>query len=116
MSTAAQQPLKTVEPTKAGDPTRSERVSWGIRTFVLTLLFVAALSTLGIYQVWHRYQVHSLGMDLSTETLKYRAQLEEERKLTLELATLKRVERVRKDARERLGMHVPAPQDVVEIR
>ena len=92
------------------------RVFWGVRSFVLTLLFVGMLTGLGIYQVWHRYQVYSLGMELSEETLRYRAYLEENRKLRLELATLKRVEQIRTKAADRLDMRVPAPQDIVEIR
>lgn len=100
----------------AARPEPPRRVIWGVKSVVLTLLFVATLSSLGIYQVWHRYQVYSLGTDLSTETLRYRSLLEENRRLRLELATLKRVDRIRKEASERLGMRVPAPQDIVEIR
>jgi cell division protein FtsL len=79
-------------------------------------MFVVILVGLGIYQVTHRYRLYRLGMDLSTESLRYRSLLEDNRKLRLELATLKRVDRVRRDAVNRLGMHVPAPQEVVEIR
>jgi cell division protein FtsL len=96
--------------------TDTERVIWGVRTFVFTLVFVVVLVSLGIYQVWHRYRVYSLGMELSRETLVYRSALEENRKLRLELATLKRVDHLRARAEDRLGMHVPAPQDIVEIR
>ena len=94
----------------------TERVIWGVRTVLLTLLFVTVLVSLGIYQVWHRYRVYALGMELSAETLRYRSALEENRKLRLELATLKRVEHLRSKAEEQLGMRVPAPQDIVEIR
>ncbi|MFT5431433.1 MAG: cell division protein FtsL [Myxococcota bacterium] len=94
----------------------TERAIWGIKTFLLTLVFVSVLVGLGIYQVWHRYQVYSLGMDLSSETLSYRDGLDHNRKLKLELATLKRVERIRGEAEERLGMRVPAPQDVIEVQ
>jgi len=79
-------------------------------------VFVTLLTSLGIYQVWQRYQVYALGLELSTGTLQYRAQLQENRKLRLELATMKRADRIRAEASERLGMGVPAPQDIVEIR
>jgi len=94
----------------------TERAIWGLKTFMLTLVFVSVLVGLGIYQVWHRYQVYSLRMQLSSETLSYRDGLEENRKLRLELATLKRVGHIRAEAEERLGMRVPAPQDVIEVR
>ncbi len=99
------------EPSRGGP-----KLSWGLRSFVLVAVFVSILTSLGIYQVWHRYQVYQLGMELSTETLKYRSMLDESRRLRLELATLKRVERIRREASDRLGMRVPAPQDIVEIR
>jgi len=95
---------------------RPIRVVWGVRTFVLTALFVAALTTLGVYQVWLRYEEHRMGMALSTQTLRFQSLLDENKQLRTELATLKSPERIRRDAQGRLRMHVPAPQDIVEIR
>mgnify|MGYP003956314517 CR=1 FL=1 len=102
----------------ASQPTelRIRRYAEGIRSFVLTLVFIAVLSALGIYQVWQRYEVYALGLELSTETLKYRSMLDDSRKLKLELATIKRAGVVRREAASRLGMHVPPPQNIVEIR
>ena len=94
----------------------AERRVWGIKTFTLTLVFVAVLAALGVYQVRQRYQVYSLGVSLSQATLEYRVALDQNKKLRLELATLKRAGRIRREAAERLEMHVPAPQDIVEIR
>lgn len=92
------------------------RAPWGVKTIVLTLLFVTSISLLGMYQVWQRYQVYRLGMELSHETLRYRSLLEEHKKLKLELATLKNVDRLVERAEGHLEMHVPAPQEIVEIR
>lgn len=109
-------PAVAAETAAKGASAPAPRVIWGVKSFLLTLTFVGILSGLGMYQVWHHYQVYSLGMELSSETLEYRDQLEENRRLRLELATLKRVERIRGEARKRLGMRVPAPQDIREIR
>ncbi|HIA03897.1 MAG TPA: hypothetical protein EYN66_18675 [Myxococcales bacterium] len=95
---------------------RIRRYAEGIRSFVLTLVFVAVLSALGMYQVWQRFEVYALGLELSTETLQYRSMLDDSRKLKLELATIKRAGVVRQEAATRLNMHVPPPQKVVEIR
>ena len=92
------------------------RAPWGIKTIILTMVFVTSMSLLGMYQVWQRYQVYRLGMELSHETLRYRSLLEEHKKLKLELATLKNVDRLVEQAEGRLDMHVPAPQEIVEIR
>ncbi len=83
---------------------------------MLTFAFVTAMSVLGIYQVWQRYELYSLGMDLSGETLRYQALLDDGKKLRLERATLKRAERIRQEAIDRLQMRMPGPKDVVEIR
>ena len=48
---------------------RRSSPKWGIKTFALTLGFVAAMISLGMYQVWQRYELYSLGMKLSGETL-----------------------------------------------
>jgi cell division protein FtsL len=93
-----------------------QRIPWGIKTFALTFGFVGILTGLGIYQVWQQYEVYSLGVELSHETLSYRALLDNNRRLRLERATLKRGERVRKEATERMGMRIPMPHQVVEIR
>jgi len=92
------------------------RAPWGVKTVALTLAFVSTMTALGMFQVWQRYQVYRLGMELSTETLRYRSLLEEHKKLKLELATLKNVDKLVERAEGRLDMHVPAPQEIVEIR
>ena len=95
---------------------QSRRVIWGAKAVGLTAAWVAVLVVLGLYQVWQRHQIHLLGVELSTQTLRYRAAYEENRKLRLELASVKHVDRVRDEAEKRLGMRIPAPQDLVEIR
>jgi len=101
----------------AGNPALAGlRRVWGVKVFLLSFSFVTVLSLLGMYRVWTQYQVYSLGQDLSRETLQYRSAREENQKLTLELSTLKEARVVRSRAEQRLGMHQPAPQDVVEIR
>ena len=94
----------------------SRRVIWGAKAFALTAVWVVILVALGLYQVWQRHQVHFLGVELSNETLQYRRAYDENRRLRLELASVKHVDRVRADAEKRLGMRVPAPQDLIEIR
>lgn len=92
------------------------RVVWGLKAFGYTALYVSILVGLGLYQVWHRHELHRLGVQLSTETLQYRAAYEENRKLRLELASVKHADRVREEAERKLHMRVPAPQDIIEIR
>ena len=106
----------TVEAAQSEARDDTPRVVWGAKVFAFTVLWVGALVGLGLYHVWQRHEVHQLGVELSTETLKYRSRYEENRKLRLELASVKRADRVRARAENRLEMRVPAPQDLIEIR
>ena len=106
----------SVAPAQATEPRRIWSPAWGVKRLALTLSFVGVLTGLGLFQVWQRYQVYRLGMQLSAETLRYRSLLDDNAKLKLELATLKRVGRIRHEAEERLHMRTPVPHDIVEIR
>jgi cell division protein FtsL len=106
----------TDDAAQAGARDDTPRVVWGAKAFALTFLWVGALTALGVYHVRNRHEVHRLGVELSTETLRYRSRYEENRKLRLELSSVKHADRVRDQAEKHLGMRVPAPQDLIEIR
>ncbi len=114
-ATEAQVPPR--EPPDAVEPVdTTRRTLAGVRAVVGVVGYVVVLAGLGVYHVWQRHDARRLGMDLSTETLRYRAAYEEHKKLKLELASVKRVDRLRDNAEARLGMRAPAPQHIVEIR
>jgi cell division protein FtsL len=90
------------------EPRRSK-----IFCFALLLLFLMAGS---LFYVWSRVQVIQLGYFISG-ALKEGKKLEETNKrLRLEIATLKSYERIEKLATEELKMSKPKPDQVIVIR
>lgn len=102
---------------EAAEPVDSTRRTLiGVKAVVVIVSYVSVLVCLGLYHVWQQHDARRLGMELSNETLRFRAAYEEHKKLRLELASVKRVDRLREAAESRLGMRAPAPQEIVEIR
>jgi len=81
--------------------------------FMLPLLFFI-LSAL--FFVWSRIQVIQLGYEISKALKEGRSLAEMNKRLTLEVATLKSYGRIEKVAVEELGMSKPKPDQVVVIR
>jgi len=84
------------------------------------LLFSTLLMPLfiggSLFYVWSRIQVIQLGYEMSDALKKERALTEGNKKLRLEIATLKSYARIEKIAAEELGMTKPKPDQVIVIR
>ena len=96
-----------------GEKAKSRARPSNLLRFVLPalLLIVSAL-----FYVWTRIQVIQLGYEISS-TLKGERTLEEtNKKLRVEIATLKSYARIERLATEELGMSKPRPDQVVVIR
>ena len=79
---------------------------------LLMLLFVGG----SLFYVWSRIQVIRLGYDISSALKEEKALAETNKKLRLEIATLKSYERIERLAVEELRMAKPKPQQVIVIR
>jgi cell division protein FtsL len=79
---------------------------------LLMLLFIGG----SLFYVWSRIQVIQLGYEMSDALKKERALTEGNKKLRLEIATLKSYARIEKIAAEELGMTKPKPDQVIVIR
>ena len=66
--------------------------------------------------VWSRIQVIQLGYEISNTLKEERALIEANKKLRLEIATLKSYVRIEKLAVEELRMAKPKPEQVIVIR
>jgi cell division protein FtsL len=69
-----------------------------------------------LFYVWSRVQVIQLGYEISNAMKQERALTETNKKLRLEIATLKSYARIEKIAAEELGMAEPKPEQVIVIR
>jgi cell division protein FtsL len=81
--------------------------------FILLLLFLIGGS---LFYVWSRIQVIQLGYELSNALKEERALAEANKRLRLEIATLKSYTRIEKFAVEELRMAKPKPDQVIVIR
>ncbi len=83
--------------------------------FILTL-FMLFLIGGGLFYVWSRIEVIQFGYEISNAIRAGRGLAEENKKLRLEIATLKSYARIEKFASEELGMFKPRADQVIVIR
>jgi len=81
--------------------------------FILLMLFFIGGS---LFYVWSRIQVFQLGYEISNVLKEERALTEANKKMRLEIATLKSYARIEKLAVEELRMAKPKPEQVIVIR
>jgi cell division protein FtsL len=81
--------------------------------FTLIMLFLIGGS---LFHVWSRIQVIRLGYEISHALKAERMLAEENKRLHLEIATLKSYGRIERIAVEDLGMTKPRPDQVIVVR
>jgi len=79
---------------------------------LLMLLFIGG----SLFYVWSRIQVIQVGYEISNALKEERALAEANKKLRVEIATLKSYARIEKVAVEELKMTKPKPDQVIVIR
>jgi cell division protein FtsL len=79
---------------------------------VIMLFFIGG----SLFYVWSRIQVIQLGYEISNALKEERALTETNKKLRVEIATLKSYARIEKLAVEELRMAKPKPEQVIVIR
>ena len=79
---------------------------------ILILFFIGG----SLFYVWSRIRVIQLGYEISNALKEERALTEANKKLRLEIATLKSYARIEKFAVEELRMAKPKPEQVIVIR
>jgi cell division protein FtsL len=97
--------------TKAASRSRARKSNLLLFALPTLLLIVSSL-----FFVWSRIQVIQLGYEVSSALKEERALGEANKKLRLEIATLKSYTRIERFATEELGMSKPSPDQVIVIR
>ena len=92
--------------------------SEGLKLRLIILFAVLMLVFIGssLFYVWSRIQVIQLGYEISNTLKEERVLTETNKKLRLEIATLKSYTRIEKLAVEELRMAKPKPEQVIVIR
>lgn len=90
----------------------------GIKLNLLILFSLLMLFFIGgsLFYVWSRIQVIQLGYEISNAMKEERTLIESNKKLRLEIATLKSYTRIERLALEELRMVKPRPEQVIVIR
>ncbi len=87
-----------------------------LRGLVLFTLLMLLLIGGSLFYVWSRIQVIRLGYEISSVLKEEKALTEINKRLRLEIATLKSYARIEKFAAEELRMTKPKPEQVIVIR
>jgi len=79
------------------------------------LLFMALLLAVSLFYVWSRLQVTNLEYGISSMEGRLRNLQQEARGLQVEVASLRSPQRIEQVARQKLGLHLPTPQQVITV-
>lgn len=79
------------------------------------LVFMALMVAVALFFVWSRLQVVNLEYGISNLEGRLRSLQQESRQLQLEAASLRNPVRIEQVARARLGLRLPAPEQVVTV-
>ncbi len=99
-----------------GEDSRVKPKGRKLRLFILFTLLMLFFIGGSLFYVWSRIQVIQLGYEISNALKEERALAEANKKLRLEIATLKSYGRIEKVAVEELRMVKPKPEQVIVIR
>lgn len=99
-----------------GDEAKTRRRGANFRPLILYGLILSLLIVGSLFYVWSRIQVIQLGYEISIALKEEKKLIETNKRLHLEVATLKSYSRIEKIAVEELGMRKPKPDQVIVIR
>lgn len=99
-----------------GEGPRTKPVAVKFRLLILLTLFLLLFMGGSLFYVWSRIQVIQIGYAISDALKEERNLTLVNKKLCLEIATLKSYARIEKIALEELGMVKPKPEQVIVIR
>jgi len=99
-----------------GEDSRVKPKGKKLNLFILFTLLMLFFIGGSLFYVWSRIQVIQLGYEVSNALKEERALTEANKKLRLEIATLKSYGRIEKFAVEELRMVKPKPEQVIVIR
>ena len=104
---------KVAAPARPGSVVRENWVSLNI-SYVTGVMIL--LTLVSIFHVWSRVEVIDLNLKISDTARLFKEEQQENRRLKLEVATLKAPSRIEALAKGQLGMALPTDQQVVLVK
>jgi cell division protein FtsL len=95
---------------------RSRRKGIKLNSLILFTLLILVFTGGALFYVWSRIQAIQLGYEISNVLKEEKVLTEANKKLRLEIATLKSCARIERFATEELRMAKPKPEQVIVIR
>lgn len=102
---------KVAAPARPGTVARENWISFPYLTGVMVLLTLVS-----IFHVWSRVEVIDLNLKISEASRGLREQQQENKRLRVEVASLKAPARIEALAKGELGMALPSDQQVVLVK
>ena len=106
---------KAKKPKPIKSPSKRRRSSWNAG-WTAVVIVILAFTFAAIVHVRSKLVVVQLGYQLSKASSEHKRLLTESRKLKLEVATLRNPRRLRKLAKEKLGLIEPSPSQILRAR
>ena len=76
---------------------------------------VSLICSVLMFHVWNRYQITHLGYEIARVTKEHRELVEQNRKLSIEVAVQGRTERMTEVARARFGLQPMQPEQIQPV-
>ncbi|MBU5614153.1 cell division protein FtsL [Geomonas azotofigens] len=102
---------KVAAPVRTGAVVRENWISFRYLTGVMVLLTLVS-----IFHVWSRVEVINLNLRIGEANKQFRDQQQENKRLKVEVASLKAPARIEALAKGELGMALPTDQQVVLVK
>ncbi|WP_224984550.1 cell division protein FtsL [Geomonas agri] len=102
---------KVAAPVRTGAVVRENWISFRYLTGVMVLLTLVS-----IFHVWSRVEVINLNLKIGEANKQFRDQQQENKRLKVEVASLKAPARIEALAKGELGMALPTDQQVVLVK
>jgi len=102
---------KVAAPARPGTAARDSWISFPYLTGVMVLLTLVS-----VFHVWSRVEVIDLNLRISESSRQLKDQQQENKRLRVEVASLKAPARIEALAKGELGMALPTDQQVVLVR
>ena len=100
----------------SGEGLKSKPISRKSKPLLLLTLLVFFLMVGFLFYVWSRIRVIQIGYEISNALKEGKGFIDTNKKLRLEIATLKSYTRIERIAMEELRMAKPKPEQVIVIR
>lgn len=104
---------KVAAPVKTGV---IDRQGWNNVPFAYLTGVMVLLTMVSIFHVWSRAEVIDLGLKISESSRYYQEEQQENKRLRVEVASLKAPARIEALAKGELGMDLPSDQQVIVIK